>query len=242
MISKISTLSLLASLLFAIALPAAEVRGIIVKADPDRKEFSIEARGRGVRGMVLTFQVDRDTQIRKGQEARALADLAAGDRVRVVYEADQGRRTALVVTVQPPLLSGLSSLLGSGPEPAPVPAPAPRASGGLTGVLRRVALTDREIVLITPEPQGGAETETTLLVSQDAKITRDQKPIRLEDLKEGETAVVVPEKKEGKLWAQTIQIGAVAALPAAPPPDNRIAKIRQILKMVDLFLQSQENR
>ncbi len=234
MITRTNILSVLALLLFAWSAPAAEVRGIIVKADPDRKEFSIEARGKGMRGAVLSFQVDRDTQIRKGKEAGTMADLSSGERVRVVYEADQGRRVAVLVTVQTPLF----------PPAAPaLPAtPAPTAGNGLTGILRRVALTDREIVVIAPASKGGAETETTLLVPQDAKITRDQKPIRFEDLKEGETATVSPEKKEGKLLAQSIQIGAAAALPAAPPPDNRIARLRQALKMLDLFLQSREQK
>jgi len=234
MIALNKIFSLLALLLFALPLPAAEVRGSIVKTDPDRKEFTIEARGKGMRGAHLTFQIDRDTQIRKGKDAGAMADLTSGERVRVVYEAEQGRRLALLVTVQVPLFSA---------PPAPLAPPlAPATGGGLTGILRRIALTDREIVVITPPIKGGAETETTLLVPQDAKITRDQKPIRLEDLKEGETVTVSPEKKDGKLWAVSIQIGAVAALPPTPAPDSRIAKIRQVLKMVDLFLQSKENR
>jgi Cu/Ag efflux protein CusF len=233
MIARSNSLGLLATLLLAVPVSAAEIRGIVAKADPDRKEFTIEARGKGMRGALLTFQVDGDTQIRKGKDAGTLADLSAGERVRVVYDNDQGRRLALLVTIQVPLFA---------PTPAPAVAPVPHSSNGLSGTLRRVALTDREIVVITPAPQGGVETETILLVPQDAKITRDQKPIRFEDLKEGEIVTVTPEKKDGKLLAQSIQIGAGVPSAAAPPADNRIAKIRMVLKMIDLYLATKEGK
>ncbi len=229
MIAKTSTFSLLTTLLLAIPASAAEIRGVVVKADPTKSEFTIDGRGKGVRGALLTFQVNRDTQIRKGSEAGTMADLVPGHHVRVLYDDQAGTRLAIQVTVRPPLFSSTS------------PAPPTPSGSGLTGTLRRVALTDREIVVISPGA-GGPEKETTLQVPEDSKITRDQKPIRFEDLKEGEVATVSPEKKDGKLVAGAIQVGAVAQ-PAPPRTgDDRIAKIRQVLKMVDLFLQYQQSK
>ena len=69
----------------------------------------------------------------------------------------------------------------------------------MTGVLQRVALTDREIVVIGPGAKGEPELESILTVPEDARITKDAKPAKLEDLKEGERVVVRTEKRGDKM-------------------------------------------
>jgi hypothetical protein len=101
--------------------------------------------------------------------------------------------------------------------------------------LIRVALTDREIVVIGPGPGGEAETETTLMVPEEARISRGEKAVQLEDLKEGERVVVKTEKRDGKWAAVSIQAGGPAAPAAAR--GRRIERVRQILRMVDGFLE-----
>jgi len=231
MFNRISSLSSIALLAFGLAAQAADVHGVIVKVDTDRKEVSVKCRDKGFRGATVDFRINDSTAIQLGKQSVGLTDLSPGSRVRIVYELDGGRHLALSITAH--------GLLTAPAAPAPAPAAplAPAMDTGLTGTLRRIALTDREIVLVGSAAKGSPETETTMLVPADAKITRDQKPIRFEDLKEGETAVVAPEKKEGKLVARSIQVGAAAPPSARPERENRIAKVRQILKMIDLALQ-----
>ena len=221
MIARSCTFSLLAGLLFALAAPAAEIRGIIIKASADKKELMLEARGRGLRGRVMTFILNKDTQVLVGKQPGKLTDLAPGKRVRVVFEDQDGERVAVLITLHavPPALL-----------------PPPQDTQGVSGTLRRVAVTDREIVVVRPDPKGGPEQETTLPVPDDAKITRDQKPIRLEDLREGESVVVQTETKGGKLRARSIQAGARPGT-AAPERGDRV---RQLLKIIDALRQMKE--
>jgi len=228
MFNRISSLSSIALLLFGLGAQAADVHGVVVKVDTDRKEITVKCRDKSFRGATVDFQIKESTAIQLGKQPVGLTDLSPGSRVRIVYELDGGRHMALSITAH-----GLLSA----PAPAPAAPLAPATDSGLTGTLRRIALTDREIVLVGSPSKGGPGTETTLLVPADAKITRDQKSIRFEDLKEGETAVVSPEKKEGKLLARSIQVGAAAPPSTRPERENRIAKVRQILKMIDLALQ-----
>src|SRR5207237_1046162 len=110
----------------------------------------LEGRGKGARGTNMTFQIDKDTQITFGQEAGALADLAAGKRVRVTYEVKGGKDVAVRI----------HSLLGK-PAAGAVRVPDdPNA-----GTLQSIALTDREIVVIRRD-QAGTEKETTYQVSE----------------------------------------------------------------------------
>jgi hypothetical protein len=201
---------------------AAEVRGLITRVDPDRRELVVEGRGRGVRGLALSFELRPDTQVHFGQERGQLAELTPGTRAHVFYETLDGRRIATLITV-------------SGRRPsAPSFAMDPNTVGG---VLRRVSPSDREIVVISPSRTGGDEAETTFLVPPEARITKDRNAVGFEDLKEGDPVQVRAEKRDGRLAAQAIHIGAIK-----PEGDNRIERLRQVLKIVDGLLQLAEQR
>ena len=90
---------------------------------------------------------------------------------------------------------------------------------------------------IGPGAKEAEELETLIQVPETAKVSRDQQPIAFENLREGEQVVVRTEKRDGTLVASSIQIGAA---PPPAPTDSRIQKVRQILKMVDFFLQMAE--
>jgi hypothetical protein len=228
MITKSCFLSLFASLLLGHPSLAAEFRGVILKADPETKQLTIEGRGLGVRGMILTFHMDKDSQIQLGRKPATAADLSPGRRVRVTYELHGDRRVALLIT----LLGGQSQV--------PPASSAPGNPDNLSGTLRRVSFTEREVVIIGPGPKGG-EVETTLTVPPDAKITKDQKEIPFDDLKEGDLVLVHVEKRDGKLVAKSIQLGVTAsASPNAEPSQNNIARLRKALKLIDAFLQMME--
>jgi hypothetical protein len=248
-------LGVLAALFLACSAGAAELRGVVVKADPNRKVFTIEGRGgKRVRGLIVTFAVDKDTQIRRGEEAGTMADLSVGQRVRVTYDDQGNGPVALVVRVQQPLSAVLPALglqpAGNGPppspQPQPLPLPLPADANTVAGVARHVGVTDREIVVVAADGKGG-ETETTIEVPADTKISRDQKPARLEDLKEGQSVVVHMEQKDGKFVAQSIDAGAVQAPAATPAPQPksdkaRVQRLRMILKMVDFYLQQMDRQ
>ncbi len=127
------------------------------------------------------------------------------------------------------------------PPAAPVTGP-----NTIAGKLIRVGLTEREIVIISPGAPGAKETETTLLVPSDVKITRDQKTLKFEELKTGEQVTIHTEKRDEHLVAATIQSGgqpsAAAAMPPPPSENRRIEKIRQALKIADWFLQQMDEQ
>jgi 3-dehydroquinate synthase class II len=190
--------------------------------------------------VILTFMLDKDTQIQLGHDAGNVADLKPGDRVRVFYENRDSRRVAVSVSTRglgklP--LENLGKLLQQEPPlNAPANAPAvPMDPGAATGTLQRVALSDREIVVVGPGP-GGQEAETTFAVPESTAIVKDGKPLKLEDLKEGERVTVKGEKQHGKVTAQAIQVGAgpIAQESAKNP---RVEKLRRLLQMADYFLQ-----
>jgi hypothetical protein len=137
------------------------------------------------------------------------------------------------------------ALLGNAPaDNAPnVPAAPIVGPNAVAGRLVRIGLTEREIVLISQGSQGAKETETTLLVPNDVKITRDQKAVGLEELKAGEQVSVRTEKRDGHLVATAIQSGGpvTAAMPA-PSENRRIERIRQALKIADWLLQQMEEQ
>src|SRR5262249_44673863 len=157
----------------------------------------LDLRGVGLRGTSMTFSLAPDMKVTVGDKPGTMTDLVAGKRVRVTYEEQGGKRVATAVHVVAILqtLQGLSGLLTApGPGPAPAPgaapaAPAPVPGVGLAGTLRRVAVTEREII-VASQGDGGQEKYTALAVPEDATISRDGKTIKLEDLKEGETVFV----------------------------------------------------
>lgn len=226
-------LALTAGLTLAAAAPAAEVRGVVSRVDMDKKELVLEGRGLGVRGAVLVFTLPDQTPVLFGDQPVVLSDLEVGRRVRVQYDVDDGRQIARTIHV-----------LG-GPKPAGTPAPiaAPPATGdALTGVLRHVGYSDREVTVIGPSPKGAA-TETTVAVPESARIVKDGKEATLNDLKEGDTATVRVENKDGRPAAASILVGpGGAAGQAAKPKADVVPKLRLLLKIADQMLQGMENK
>jgi Cu/Ag efflux protein CusF len=241
---------------------ADEFRGKITKVDAAKKEVVVEGRGSG-RGLALSFAVNAETRIQMGRDPAKLEDLQAGDRVRLLFENRNNQRVALAINDLSlrRLLAPADAPAGNAPAGnapagnapagnapagnAPPPPPVPQAPLGpntITGRLIRVGVTEREIVIVTPATQGGKETEMTLLVPADVKITNDQKTLKLEELKTGEQVTIRTEKRDGHLVAAGIQSGGptTAAMPLPqnnPPESRRIEKIRQALKLADWFLQ-----
>jgi hypothetical protein len=207
---------------------AAEIRGVIRSVDPGKQELTVEGRGRGMRGLRMVLATDKDTQILIGTKPGAFADLAAGKRARIEYEVRDGMpvaRSIKVVSLQIEL-----------PPPAPVGPSAVNDANTVSGTLRRVAQTEREIVVI-----GAAEKETTIAVPDNVQVVRGQKLIHFEDLHEGESAVVHTERQDGRLAAKSIEAGTLVS--ANPPNrDRRIERLRQILKTIDGLLEMAEKR
>ena len=157
-----------------------------------------------------------------GKEAAALKEVAVGTHVHVTFEGRDGKRLAVLVRV-------------NGSRPRDVAAKPANDPNALTGKLRHVAYTEREIVLAMP---GDKETYVSLPVAADAKITRDDKAIKFDDLKEEEAAVVRTEMRDGKKVATAIMVGKVTM--AKPDEPSKIARIRQILKIADVILELAE--
>jgi hypothetical protein len=234
--NKITYLSGPLVVLFSLqGLMASEIRGVIIKADEKNHEVTLEGRGKGLRGVVLRFMTNADTQIRIGKQAAGFADLVLGKRVRIVYEERDGRRVADVIQIV-----SLPMLLP--PPPGPPSGPMPPVSNdpnAISGLLRRVSVTEGEIVVVSSAPGERLEKETVIAVGDHARILRDGKPVPLEDLKENEPVVVRVEKKDGKIIARSIEVGAVSNVPppSSQPPGNRVEKVRRILQMIDGYLQ-----
>jgi hypothetical protein len=232
------SLSLMAGLVLMAAASAEEARGRILKIDPDKKELRVEGVGPW-RGMVLDLKIDPKTQIIVGGQPATLDDLAASRRVRVVFEQRDGKAVARVVRSL-----GLVRLMQPPPQPAqPGPAVPLKEGEGVAGTLQRVALTDREVVVIGPGAKG-LQTETTIAVPEGTAITRDGKKITLDDLKEGETVTVRTESRKGRLTALSIQSGKIAATeaPAMPPRRDLIPRLRQALKLADELLREMQEQ
>src|SRR5689334_9724835 len=91
MATKVYSSALLAALLFAASALAADIRGVITRIDPDKKELVLEARGIGVRGTVLVFTLDKNSQIVVGQQPGQLNMLAPGKHVRISFDTRNGK-------------------------------------------------------------------------------------------------------------------------------------------------------
>jgi hypothetical protein len=226
MITKLTTPCLFLALAFAAPAAAGEIRGVINKVDLDKKELLLEGRGPRARGQSLTLALGPDTQIQVGSKAGTLADLATGKRAHVFYETRDGRMIATRIRVPGTLV-----------VTAPPAAPAKTDAAPLTGVLRRVALTDREIVVVGPAAAGQPASEVTLAVPADAVISRDGKAIAFDDLKEGEQVAVQDEVRDGRRVAKVIRIGAAPAV-----EESKRERVREILKMIDWFLQMRDKK
>jgi hypothetical protein len=226
-------LALLVLVLGALPAAADEVRGIIVRVDLDRHEVQIEGRGIGKRGLAMTFNIGKDTQIYFGREMGEPSDLVPGKRVRVVVDGPRA------VSVQ---VLGLRRPRGEvrpgGGDPTPAPKP---DANTVTGMLRRVSYAEREVVVIGPGAQG-PETETIVSVPKDVRVVKDGKPIAFDDLKDGQPASIQTEKRDGKLLAKSIQVGTgvAAVAPAMPEPGTRLARLRRLLQIADRILEMAE--
>jgi hypothetical protein len=218
-------------LVLAAAASADEVRGLILRIDPEKKAIRLETR-RPMRGGVLDLKVDANTQIFIGGQPAKLNDLAPGRRIRVVFQPRDGKPVAQVIRA-----FGLNL---AQPQPSALP-PAPKEGEGVAGKVRRVSSADREIIVLGPGPKG-PETESTIAVTEKTDIARDGKKITFDDLKEGEMVTVKTESREGQLMAVSIQVGQSAAQPAAPPRRNIIPRLRQALQMADELLRELEER
>src|SRR5207245_4115064 len=141
-------------------------------------------------------------------------------------------RVAVLITLQ----GGLSG-------PAPPPASAAGTANSVSGILRRVSFTEREIVVISPAAKAGAEVETIVAVPEDIKIAKDQKAISFDNLKEGDQVLVQVEKRDGKLWAKSIQLGAATNANTNPEASqNKIKRLREALKLIDFVLQMMDQK
>ena len=113
----------------------------------------------------------------------------------------------------------------------------------MSGTLRRVSFTEREIVVISPAAKEGAEAETVVWVPEDVKIAKNQKAISFDDLKEGDQVLVQVEKRDDKLWAKSIQLGATAnATTNAEPGQRKVEQLRKALKLIDFILQMMDQK
>jgi Cu/Ag efflux protein CusF len=256
-IQRILSIALSALVMTAALGRADEFRGRITKVDPAKKEVIVEGRG-SARGVALGFVVNADTRIQLGREPAKLEDLQEGDRVRLLFENRNNERVALAITdsslrprpapggnAQPSNAPAGNAPSGNAPAGNPPAAPV-TGPNTIAGKLIHVGLTEREIVIVSPGAQGAKETETTLLIPADVKITRDQKALKFDELKTGEQVTVQTQKRDGHLVAATIQSGgqpsAAAAMPPPPPENRRIEKIRQVLKIADRLLHQMDEQ
>jgi hypothetical protein len=210
-----------------VRLAAAEVRGVVSKVDLDKKELLLEGRGKGLRGQFVLIHFTPETRFEAGRQAAQPSDLTPGRRVRVLYESRDGVRQATLVS--------WLGLFANTPPPGPAAALDPNT---VAGTLERIALTEREITVVGPAAGGPEPTETTLSVPNDVVIQRDQKPVQLSDLKEGEQATVRFETRDGKRVARVITAG-VAPAPGTPQRGERIG---EIMKLIEGLLQQLRER
>src|SRR5262249_51170492 len=107
----------------------------------------------------------------------------------------------------------------------------------VAGVLRHINYTEREIIVVSGTQQK-QEKQHSFQVPGKTKISKDGKPFKFDDLKEGQSVVVYSETRDGKRTATAVEVGATAVKPAADQPKAaRLERIRRILQMVDSFLE-----
>jgi hypothetical protein len=207
------SLSLCVGLVLTWTASAAEVRGRIVHVDLKKNELQIESR-RPVRGQSLTLTLDPQTQVLLGSQAGTLTDLTAGRRARITYEERDGQRVARMVRL-------LALRPGQGA--------AGTDSNVVAGILRRVGVSDREVVVVGPGARG-PETETTVSVPNGVRITRGDKSIQLDALHEGEQVTVKIDRRPGRVVAISVDVGPLGGRPVIP-------RLRQGLQAADQVLQ-----
>jgi hypothetical protein len=217
--------------LLAAAARADEARGRVVAVDLDHKEMTLAGVGRA-RGTEYHFTLDDRTKVYFAGQPGTLADLPGVRRARVEYERRGNRDVARVVRVLGPAPAARGGAAAVGEAPAEKP-----GGDAVTGVLRRVARTDRELVVIGPGA-GGPKTETTVSVPEGTPVTRDGRKVDLGALQEGDPVTVQVERKDGAVVARSVRVGP----PAAAARDAAIPRVRAVLKMVDQILEQAEKR
>jgi hypothetical protein len=233
MATKLQTLLSLAALLTGGTALADEARGVIDRVDRDRGELVLQARGRGMRGLSVTFVLTDQTQVEAGGKPTGLADLQPGKHARVLYQNRDGQRVALGVKVR-----GIARAVATARPGTNAPADADT----VTGTLIRVALTDREVVVAGPGPNGEGE-ETVVSVPENTRITRGDQVVAFKDLKQGERVVIRTRQQQDRLEAVSIQVGQAVATPAPDRArDERIDCLRRVLRFVDFVLQQMQDR
>jgi hypothetical protein len=214
---------LVAILMLPAAASAAEVRGYIVSVDVNKGELVLDK----VRPKTAdtTFAVTDKTPVSYGKTPGTVKDLPIGRLVIVDLDERDGKHVvaAIRVTGRPPVVKAAAD------------------SSTVSGTLRRVALTDREIVVIGPGAKG-PETETTIAVSETARVLRDGKAIPFEELKEGEAVTVTVEKRDSQLTATTLQAGMAVAAVASAKQSSIVPKLRLLLRIADGILQRMEKQ
>jgi hypothetical protein len=221
---RLLLLGIIAVLFPVPALSAAEVRGVVASVDLNRGELVLDKVPRVQR---FTLAIDAKAEVAYGKSMVPIKDLPVGHRVRVEYEDRDGRHvvTAIHANGKPPAM------------------PKPVLDGStVSGKLRRVGLTDREIVVVGPGAKG-PETETTIAVPESAKVLRDGKAIGLDDLKEGESVAVAAEKRDGRWSAKTVQAGMTTAVPEAAQKEasNAVPRLRMLLRIADEILKQMDS-
>src|SRR5437764_539612 len=81
--------------------------------------------------------------------------------------------------------------------------------------------------------------ETTVSVPEGVRITKSDKAIQLDALREGEQVTVKVQRREGRAVAVSVNVGPVAASAEQPRP-NVIPRVRQALKAADEVLKQIE--
>jgi len=217
-------------LLLAPLAQAEQMRGVVSEVNGARKQLVIEGRGIGKRGKIFTFTMATDAAVLLGNDRGKLEDLASGQSVVIQFDTKDGQRIAIKV---------------QGPATPAAKRPAAQAAENvLTGVLRRVALTEREIVVAVVGADG-KEVYTSLPVAANAKIVRDDKEIKFDDLKEEERAAVRMEVRDGKKVAVDIRVGKAAvavAVAADPNAPSTVTKLRMALRIADQLLEMVERQ
>jgi hypothetical protein len=210
--------------------PVVEMRGIISRVDLEKKELEVDGRG-STRKTAVILQLEKSTAVLFGTQQATLDDLPIGRRVRIAFEVREGKAVARIIHV-------------NGPKPARRTTPETTRSDANTvaGTLRRVAVTDREIVIVGPGARG-TETETTIRVPESTMIYRGEKSVTMRDLKEGEPARVKVSRRDGKLEAIEVQSGSGTAMTTtAKEKSTFVPRLRLALQTADWLLKMLEDR
>ncbi len=213
-------------------LRGADVRGVVVRVDPEKNEVHLDQRGLGRRGRPLTVVLTPNTQFQVGRSPGRLSDVVVGKRLRIDLEEKDGKLFARSIQV----VQILPLTPPTPPDAGHTPPPATRE--GVTGELRRVGYTDREVVVIGPGNKG-PQTETILKVPDDVKVFQDGKPLPFEELPYGVLATIQTGQEKGKATARVIQVGKQvpeAAMPSSATPTS--ARGARLLRLAERALET----